>query len=208
LETAGPAWSAAARVLVDPPGTFRALVAAGGRGSMWRGPARLLAVFGATVSLLASGRLSVRLIADGMVSFGFVPLIELAALAVVSRTRVGRAPAPRLPFAREVALYCSGHTPWLLWMTAVGAWFAGQPSRADGRWFWPAMAAAAIAAAWSAWIDYHFLREVLRHDARRARRALAVNRGVGWGLGIGVFLGIAIWSQYEPVVAGWLGGAR
>src|SRR2546426_10870999 len=76
-----------------------------------RKPAVLAFVLGCTVSIVASGRLSLRLIADGAVSFAFVPLVEMGALAAVYRA--GRRP---ISFARAVDLFFAGNAPWLLWL--------------------------------------------------------------------------------------------
>jgi hypothetical protein len=65
--------SAEARVLHSPAATLRGL-ANYQRGGWWvlmRRLPLLAFVFGCTVSLLASGRLTLRLIADGAVSFYF-----------------------------------------------------------------------------------------------------------------------------------------
>lgn len=203
-------WSAEARVLVDPARVFRdAARESQGRGTAWRRPVALLVAFGALVSVLASGRLSVRLILDGAVSFAFVVAIEIAALAIASRTglsgrRDSGGPAPA-PFAREIDVFFIGNAPWLLWMIAAGALFSVVPPRAFGSWFRFAFAGCLVPAVWSAWIDFHFFRDVLRRPPRGAWRAVLVNRAVGWVATIGIFLGIAIWSLYEPPIAAWLG---
>ena len=62
---------------------------------MLRRPLLLLLVLGCGVSMEVSGRFSLRLIVDGMVSFAFVPIAEVGSLALVWRLN-GRL----LPFAR------------------------------------------------------------------------------------------------------------
>mgnify|MGYP003399930456 CR=1 FL=1 len=55
---------------------------------MWllaRRPLLLALVLGFGISLIVSGRFTVRLIADGALSFAFVPLAELAGFALVYR---------------------------------------------------------------------------------------------------------------------------
>jgi hypothetical protein len=59
-------------------------------------------MLGWLVSLQASGRLRARLIADGALSFAFVPLFEMAALAAVYRLG-----PRRISFARMVDLFSS-----------------------------------------------------------------------------------------------------
>jgi hypothetical protein len=50
-----------------------------------RRPLLLAFTLGCAVSLLASGRLSARLIVDGAVSFAFVPVFEVLAFAALYR---------------------------------------------------------------------------------------------------------------------------
>jgi hypothetical protein len=49
--------------------------------TLWRRPLLLAFVLGCGVSLLASGRFTLRLVVDGTISFAFVPLCELVAFA-------------------------------------------------------------------------------------------------------------------------------
>ena len=86
------------------------------RSALWvvvRRPLALLFVCGCVVSMWASGRLSVRLIADGMVSFAFLPAFQLLAFAIVYR----RTPRP-LPVAEAADRFFAGNTPWLWWLVA------------------------------------------------------------------------------------------
>src|SRR5262245_50321610 len=68
-------------------------------------------MLGCGVSLLASGRFTLRLIVDGTLSFAFVPLCELAAYAVVFRVQRGAR-----PFARAADRYFAGNAAWLWWL--------------------------------------------------------------------------------------------
>jgi hypothetical protein len=195
-------------VLFEPARVFRDLARDASRRRSWlRRPLGLLFASGCFVSILASGRFSVRLILDGAVSFAFVVAIEIAALAIASRA--GGRPAPRgnapVSFARDVDLFFIGNAPWLVWMVVVGAVFGVVPPRELGLWMRPALLGSAIPTVWSAWIDFHFFREVLQQPPPRARRMLLVNRAIGWIAAFGVFLGIAIWSLYSPRIAAWVG---
>ena len=73
------------------------------------GGARLLLfVLGCGLSAAATGRFTLRLIVDGMLSFAFVPAITIALLAVIGR------PSPsRLPFARAIDVFFAGYAGWL-----------------------------------------------------------------------------------------------
>jgi hypothetical protein len=200
-------WSAEARVLFDPARVFRDAARDGSRrGSWWRRPLALLFAFGCLVSILASGRLTARLILDGAVSFAFVAAIEIAAFAMARSTGGRRAPvaSPPASFSRDVDLFLVGNAPWFLWMVLVGAIFGAVPPRALGPWMSPALLGSLIPTVWSAWIDFHFFREVLQRSPSGARRAVLVNRAIGWVAAFGIFLGIAIWS-YLPGIAAWVG---
>ena len=82
--------------------------------SPFRRPALLLLFLGCGVSFLASGAPSARLIADGALSFAFVPFCELAGLA--ASLRVGHR---RVPLASAIDPFFAGNAPWLLWIVIV-----------------------------------------------------------------------------------------
>src|SRR2546428_5768776 len=91
----------------------------------------LLLVFflGCGVSLIASGRLSPRLIIDGAISFAFVPVLEAASFALVYRLG-----PRRLPFARAMDLFFATNGPWLLMLVALAALTVFQPQRQVATW--------------------------------------------------------------------------
>ena len=155
---------------------------------------QLLLFMGSLISLLASGRFSVRLIVDGAISFAFVPVLCVVALAVVCRRR----PRPGLPFARVVDRFFVGFTPWLFWIVIAGAVFACVPPRAFSPWFYPVLLAGAVPLGWSIWIDWQFFREVLEHSPRRALGDLVIHRAIEWVGTLAYFLGIAIWYDVLP----------
>jgi hypothetical protein len=160
-----------------------------------RKPVLLAFVLGCTVSIVASGRLSVRLITDGAVSFAFLPLVEMAALAAVYRT--GRRP---ISFARAVDLFFAGNTPWLLWLVGVATLSCLVPPKQVAPWpVWIAAALAVPVAVWSAYLDFHFFRAALGRPAGGAVRAVVLQRAMAWPAATLYFLGIAIWSY----IASW-----
>ena len=194
-----PSWSPELRVLLDPATTFRELTQhqTAGFWVMLRRPLRLLFVLGCVVSLWASGRLSVRLIGDGVVSFAFVPVFELAALAAVYYRR-----SRRVSFAHAADLFFVANAPWLLWLTAFAILRCLQSSmQAFGPpmpLVWAIELSLAPVAAWSAYIDLHFFREVLPRLGGAVGSAwgdLILQRAIGWTCTIGYFLGIAIWPE-------------
>ena len=194
-----PQLSVEARVLLQPAAVFH-MLAPGPGGGVWmlvRRPLLLAFVLGWLVSLQASGRLSARLIADGVLSFAFVPLFELAALAAVYRL------APRATsFARAVDLFFAANAPWLLWMIAFATLRClqtpGQASAPPIFLMWILELSLVPVAAWSAWIDLQFFREVLPRPSASPARDLILQRAIGWTATIGYFFGYAIW----PYVVG------
>jgi hypothetical protein len=197
-------WSPEVRVLLRPAATFRALAAtwSGGAWTLLRRPLFLLLFMGTTVSLQASGRLSVRLIADGAISFAFAPFFEILSLAIVywygRQTR-------RVPFARVVDVFFAANAPWLLWLLAFDALRCAQtPLQATARpatILWTLELSLVAVAIWSAFIDLRFFREVLPRPRDAAARDLAVQRIISWGGILGYFIGIAAWAT----VSGWMG---
>lgn len=175
----------------------------GSRGPLWtllRRPLLWAFVGGCTVSMWASGRLSARLVIDGIVSFAFIPAFQILSLALVYRGR-----ERTVPFAGAVDLFFGGSTPWLLWLTAfIGLRAVQTPVQATAPN--PATVLAILASlvpivAWSAAIDLRFFRDVLRRPGRGAVRALILQRAIAWSCGIVYFFGFAIW----PLIVEWLG---
>jgi hypothetical protein len=188
-------------VLFDPASTFRQLAAEQTAG-LWvliRRPLRLLFVCGCVVSLWASGRLGVRLIADGAVSFAFLPIFSLAALAAVYRLS-----PRRVSFAQAADLFSIANAPWLVWLVAFAALRCIEsPTQAAAQ---PVLVSLilklslVLVAAWSMYVDLCFFREVLPHPAGSARN-LILQRAIGWTCSVVYFFGIAIW----PMIVGRLG---
>jgi hypothetical protein len=173
-----------------------------GRWLLVRRPLLLMFVLGCGVSLIASGRLSPRLILDGAISFAFVPVVEAAAFAVAYRLG-----SRRLPFARAMDLFFATNAPWLLMLVALAALTVFQPQRQVATWSapprrWILAAAVVLTIAWSAYLDFAFSRRTLRRSAAAAARDVIVLRGIAWTLGAIYFLGFAAW----PLVVAWRRG--
>jgi len=169
--------------------------------SLVRRPLLLLLFLGSIVSLLASGRLTVRLIVDGAISFAFVPACCLAGLAVVWRL----GPRATIPFGRVADAFFAGLTPWLVWMVAAGGVFGLVPPRAFSPWIFPVLIAGALPLVWSLRIDWLFFQGILGRSPREALRDLVVHRAIAWTGGVAYFLGIAIWYDVLPGLAMTLG---
>ena len=144
-------------------------------------------------SLQASGRLSARLVTDGIVSFAFVPIFELASLAVV----YGRRPR-RIPFAQAVDLFFAANAPWLLWLLAFMVLRSLQtPLQATALpppLVWTLLLSVVPVAAWSVYIDLQFFREVLPRQVGGARRDLSLQRVISWTCILGYFVGHEVWE--------------
>src|SRR5437763_17006530 len=91
-------------VMVSPASAFRRIAKLPASGNWFARPLLVLLVFGCAVSLMTSGRLTLRLALPAMVYASFVPLLEMASLGAVCRGR--------LPFRRAVDLFFVGHAPW------------------------------------------------------------------------------------------------
>lgn len=164
-----------------------------------RRPLLLAFVLGCALSLVASGRVSVRLILDGAISFAFVPVIEAAAFAIVHRFG-----ARRMRLARAMDLFFATNGPWLLLAVVLAALVALQPPRAIPPWTVPpkirvVAAVLALTIAWSAYRDFIFFRDTLRRSAAAAVRDLVLLRAIAWPCGIAYFFGYAIW----PLIVSW-----
>jgi hypothetical protein len=159
-------------------------------------------VLGCTLSFLASGRLGLRLIADGAISFAFAPAFTVLGFAAVYFSRADRP----LPFIRSLDLFLTGLLPWLLWLIGLSTISSIVPPRQLGPWLWPLEASFLLPAVWTCVIDFHFFREVMTRSSRAAIRDLLLHRIVAWGSGAAYFLGIAIWYEIVPVAVKWARG--
>jgi hypothetical protein len=174
-------------------------------GDRWlvvRRPLLLLLVLGSAVSLLASGRLSPRLIVDGAISFAFVPVLEAAAFAVVYRLG-----PRRIRFSHAMDLFFAANVPWLLFVVALAALGVSQTPRQTATWavppkLWIIAVAAALTIAWSTYLDFAFFRNVLQRPGAAAARNVIVLRAIAWTAGAVYFLGFAAW----PSIVAWSRG--
>jgi hypothetical protein len=150
-----------------------------------RRPLLLAFLLGCGVSMLASGRFTLRLIVDGTVSFAFVPLCELVAYAIVHRLQRGTG-----PFARAADRYFAGNTPWLWWLVALMAAAAIQPVRSTD--LLPLiLITSVIPIALSVRSDWRFFRSDGRTRAR-AGADVVLQRAIAWSLATAYFFGVAI----------------
>jgi hypothetical protein len=156
-----------------------------------RRPLELLFLIGCAVSMWASGRLSVRLIADGMVSFAFVPAFQILSFAAIyRRLRDGVA------FAPAADLFFATDWRWRSWLVAIAALrLALTPMQAGAppELLFRAVQASVVGViAWSAYADYRFFLDRMSRP-RESVRALVLQRAVSWMCSLVYFYGIAVW---------------
>jgi hypothetical protein len=153
------------RVMLSPKRGFAEAKESGGRWLYWRRPILLVLSMCTAISLLVTGRLSLHVVGSTSLYWSFLPLIEIAGIAVAER---------RWPKSAMVDRFFWGHGPWLMFVIALTAYASSEsgrlPSQAMFR-FWIGLAVAALV--WSCWIDYRFFGSL---------RKLAVQRAVSWTL--------------------------
>jgi hypothetical protein len=160
-----------------------------------RRPLLVAFVLGCAVSLLTSGRVTLRLAGPATLYWSFIPLAGIAGLLVVSGRRL---------HAAMVDEFFLSYAPWMLWITAFAALWAFVPpadafARTGYPWVWEALAL--VAMVWSARADFHFYQRTFGHSRRQAVRGLLVQRLISWSAVLVIF----VWSAGLQVVASELG---
>jgi len=153
-----------------------------------RRPLLLAFLLGCGVSMLASGRFTLRLIVDGTLSFAFVPLCELVAYAIVYRLQRGTG-----RFAQAADRYFAGNTPWLWWLVALMAAGTIQPVRSTD--LLPLiLITSVIPIALSVRGDWRLFRSAGRTRSLAAADVI-LQRAMAWTLATAYFFGIASSSR-------------
>ncbi len=180
-------------VMLRPAAAYQWLVRQGAGEGTWgvaQRPLFMVLLLGCLVSLVTAGSVSVRLFAAGAINALFVPLLEIGVLAGLWRSR------RTASFSRTVDLFFMGHGPWVLWLLLFCAiWAFASPIQAfvlTGRWMWLLLGVVLV---WSAYVDFCFLRYVLRESAPRACAKLLVLRVITWGVGLEIFGGGSLWPE-------------
>jgi hypothetical protein len=179
-------WSPDVRVTLRPSQTYRALAQQPGDSGSWialRRPLLLVIFLACVVSLIASQRLTMRLIATGAINMSFIPLVEIVGLRAVWRHKY------HIPFSRAVDLFFMSHGPWIMWLLAYASiWAFASPDHAlfwtAPRYLWPSFILAIL---WSALIDYCFFWQVFHRNGMEAAFDLFLQRAVSWTLGVLIF---------------------
>jgi hypothetical protein len=164
----------------------------------WTGLKRPLWIsflLGCTVSFLTTRALTLRLILPSMIYWSFVPLIQIAALAAVSR----RQDRKSFRFSELIDLFFRGYSPWVYWLIGMCALFVFlSPSSKSLDWTVSILwldGGAVLAVALSLYIDFFFFRSVLRRSRTAAVRDLALQRLISWFVIMGIIAGPTIWSD-------------
>ena len=151
-----------------------------------------LFVIACMVSVLVTGRFTVREILDGAISFAFVPVVEVVGFAAAwwlsSRPRA---------WSDATRIFLFGNFPWMFW--CIGVMIAGwlvSPARLDhipgGYRSTLLYGTAAATFLWSVTIDLRYFRDVLSASPGDAMRLVVTQRMVSWGIGIIYFFSFAI----------------
>ncbi|MGA7379451.1 MAG: hypothetical protein WBX03_01255 [Terriglobales bacterium] len=158
-------------------------------------PLFMVLLLGCLVSLVTAGSVSLRLLAAGAISGLFVPLLEIGVLAGLWRGRRTSS------FPRAVDLFFMGHGPWVVYLLIFSAiWAFASPILAfvlTGRWMWFLLGVVFL---WSAYVDFCFMRYVLRERRSRACAKLLVLRVITWGIGLEIFGGGSLWPEIVRVL--------
>jgi hypothetical protein len=192
-------WSDDARVMMHPFRTYAGLAT-----TPVERPARALAVrvafvllvLGGFVSLSASGRLVAFHVASTMVFWSFVPAVQAAVFLAVHHALARDTGVPR---AEALALYFTGHGPWLLFMLLVDGICLAAPD-VSGTMSWllerrvlPAFFLGTIA--WCIVLTHACFRAGLGLSKRRAYGATALFYTGFSGVIVGYYLAM---NQIQP----------
>jgi hypothetical protein len=160
-----------------------------------RRPLLVAFVLGCSISLMTTGRLTLRIAGPATLSWSYIPILEIIALAAVCGRRLR---------AETIDLFFEGHRAWLLWVIAFAALFAFVPApeviaRTGFPWIW--YISAILVVLWSGYVDFGFSRRVLERTRFAALRDVVVQRLIVWSA---VFV-IFVWPAGVQVVASSLG---
>jgi hypothetical protein len=149
--------------MLAPAYEYRARVAEPHAGSWLRAltvPALVAVLLGLTTATAAAGHVSARLVLSEIVSWAFVPLLQLATGAILIRS----ARARTVGMARAMELLFAAHGPWSLWLVGTALWQLSGPTLEA------VIASAVVPHAVTAYLLLVYGREVLGLTPSQARR--------------------------------------
>jgi hypothetical protein len=186
-------WTNELCLMVHPIATYRRLarnVADGGTWLLIRRPLFVAFVLGSFVSLTVSGRLTLALILDGMIFWGFVPVLQ--ALLVTAMLLV--AARGKMRISNAIDLFFMGHGPWLLWLLSIAGICLFFPLKQiylwPTNWGWVLPLSLLGAWIWSNVTSFGFFRGALDLSIFRAAVVLVVYSVMLWATVISYLLAV------------------
>jgi hypothetical protein len=187
------------RVALAPLETYGKLMrepADGGWRRALERPALVAVIVGTAVTLSSADRVPIGLVAMAILTWSFVPMLQLLVGAIVS----GIAPARSISMARSSELLFMAHLPWSLWvlvMTGLPAFtYVPLPQSVQ-------VVSLLIPGVWTSMIVLAFCRAVLGCATRGARWLTALHQTMIWILFFGyVFIVSGVWARTLAMV-GW-----
>jgi hypothetical protein len=177
-------WSDEVRIMLHPLITYRQLARRADNSEfrlLLRRPLLVVLVLSAFVSFTASGHLTLPLLLEGAIFWGFVPILQtLLMVGIVLAFARGQMPMPK-----TIDLFFMGYGPCLLWMLVIVGSCLFFPLRQiylwPTKWGWILPVSLIGAWLWSNVISVAFLRGALNLTALRAALALLLYTVIFWG---------------------------
>jgi len=181
-----------------------------GVAQLLRRPLLLAFILGCAVSVLASGRFTLRLIVDGALSMAFVPACQVLGLAAVYRLR-----RTQVSFAEAVDRFFDGNTIWFAWMLVLMVSVVVVPVTEQSQHLsGPFLISSLLPITWSVAADRKFFAVVMGRTGWRAALDIAIERLVAWVAATLYFLGVAldgrlgemfeIFVEMRDTIAAWV----
>ena len=171
--------------MLRPTATYRWLEGRADDGGVWlllRRPLFVALVVGSFTSFTVSGHLTLSLLLDGMLFWGFIPVLQALLISgIVFVSARGRIPLPK-----AIDLFFMGHGPWLLWLLGVAGTCLFFPLKQfylwPTQWGWLLPISLLGAWVWSNMTSFGFLRGALNLSTLRASAALLIYTVMFWGI--------------------------
>jgi hypothetical protein len=143
-------------------------------------------VIGVSVTVAATGRVTLPLVISGAVGWGFVPVLQLMTGMLIVRGARG-------PLVRRLEGYFTLHWPWSVWIVAFHAALLLLPSRWSGLWL---AATASVPILFTTWLLLAFCQQELSLPRRLAVRRVGEHQVVTYALVLAyVSVAIALWPR-------------
>jgi hypothetical protein len=158
-------------------------------------------VIGTAVTVSATERVTISLVAAGAIGWSFVPVLQLlTGWLLLSGPVVAGGPVPGVATGpvpgSGLALdrYFATHWPWSLWILAVHGGFLMLPAiRTVGLLF---VVTAAVPVIWTVRLLLVFCRDELRMSRRQSWRRVALHQAVTYLLVFGyITFAVALWPR-------------